>query len=312
MAKNRETDVIIIGGSYAGLSAAMSLGRSSRNVIVIDSGNPCNKYAVTAHNLVGQDGRSPGQITRDMRSDVSRYPTVSFCDDLVTGASRLESGFEVATASGETFLARRLIFATGVTDEMPDLDGFSDCWGKSVLHCPYCHGYEAREKRTAIIATGNTAFELAEMISHWTNNVMIVSNGAANFTEEQLGLLDRNFITVNEETILRLDHDNGYLRQIVFENGFVLPFEAAYARPFMKQQCGLPEVLGCEFHNSINLRVDRFQRTSVEGVFAVGDNCSALRSLANAIAQGSVAGAYINKELIHEKFYNTLKSPAFQ
>ena len=301
MNQARVSDVIIIGGSYAGLSAAMALGRSMRSVLIFDSDNPCNKPTPAAHNLLGHDGCSPAELNKISREQVLKYPTVSLRRDLVTDVIQSDGIFEVETSPGLKYRARKILFATGISDEMPDIAGFSDCWGISVLHCPYCHGYEIKGEKTAIIASGNTAFEFAEMISHWTSNLTVLTNGPANFSEEQSLALEQNDINVIETTIDRLEHEKGHLKCVVFTDGAQLEVNAAYARPFMKQQCDLPERMGCEFH-SIHIKVDHNQTTSIAGVSAAGDNCSALRSLSNAIAAGGTAGAFINKELIHETF----------
>jgi thioredoxin reductase len=291
-----DVDVIIIGGSYAGLSAAMALGRSMRKTLIVDSGNPCNKMTPGAHNLLGQDGRSPAEITATGKREVLKYPTIEFLNDIVETAKQDSDGFELTTGKGQVLKAKKLLFATGVKDVMPQIDGFEACWGVSVLHCPYCHGYEFRGCSTAVIASGKTAFEFAELISNWTNNLCVVTNGDSDLEPTQLRALAAREIKIIETKIERLQHSDGRIECIHFEDGTSLDVEAAYARPYMEQHCELPETLGCEF-NSLHIKVDQYQQTTVPGVFAAGDNCSPLRSLANAIAAGGVAGAFINKEL---------------
>jgi len=134
-------DVIIIGGSFAGLSAAMSLGRSRRTVLVIDSGNPCNKYAPEAHNFITSEGRPPFDILADAKAQVLNYPTVSFLEGLAEDVIPKGNFFEVETNDRQKFTSRKVLFATGVTDLIPNIPGFAECWGKSILHCPYCHGF---------------------------------------------------------------------------------------------------------------------------------------------------------------------------
>src|SRR5690606_37550650 len=158
-------DVIIVGGSYAGLSAAMALGRSLRKVLVIDSGFPCNRQTPHSHNFITQDGETPFAISQKAREQVMRYPTVRFLDDLALGAAKTATGFTVSTKSGDTFLSRKLITATGIADQLPEIKGFAACWGISVIHCPYCHGYEFRNQRTGILANGDRAFHLASLVS---------------------------------------------------------------------------------------------------------------------------------------------------
>ena len=137
-------DVIIVGGSYSGLAAGMALGRALRQVLIIDSGKPCNRQTPYSHNFITQDGKTPEEIATLARQQVEKYDTVTFFNGLATNGAKTENGFEIQTASGETFSAKKLIFATGIKDIMPDIEGYAECWGISVLHCPYCHGYEVR------------------------------------------------------------------------------------------------------------------------------------------------------------------------
>ena len=310
---NREIlyDVIIIGGSYAGLSAAMALGRSMRSVLIIDSGKPCNNTSPAAHNLLGYDGCSPALLNSLSREQVLKYPTIMLTEATAVRASGIAGRFNIETEDGQTFISKKLLFATGIYDEMPAIEGFADCWGVSVLHCPYCHGFEIKGEKTAIIASGNSAFEFAEMISHWTNDLCILTNGPSGLDDEQQELLWHKKIVVNESEIVRLEHQQGYLDCIVLRDGTQIAARAAYSRPFMKQQSELPAEMGCEFH-SIHIQVDHYQRTSVPGVFAAGDNCSALRSLSNAISAGSIAGAYMNKELVQEQFFKDVRPAMVQ
>jgi thioredoxin reductase len=301
-------DVIIVGGSYAGMSAALALGRSLRKIMIIDSGAPCNISTPQAHNLLGHDGISPTELSAVNKREVLKYPTVNFLNDTVETATNYGDWFELTTREGQELQARKILFATGVRDEMPQIEGFEACWGTSVLHCPYCHGYEFRDRRTAIIADGKTAFEFAELISNWTNKLFLVTNGEADLDQDQYRILADKDIKVIQTKIERLEHIDKQLRCIHFVDGTSLDVEAAYARPHMKQHCNLPETLGCEFQN-LHIKVDQYQQTSVPGVFAAGDNCSPLRSLSNAIAAGGVAGAFINKELVRVGFLGKTAIP---
>ena len=150
---DHDFDVAVVGGSIAGLSAAMTLGRSLRKVAVFDKGTPCNLQAPRSHNFITCDGMPPGEIIDSARKQISLYETVSFFEEEVLSAQRRDTGFEIAT-SNSTFLVKKVLFATGLRDIMPDIPGFAQCWGISILHCPYCHGYECRGKHTGIIANG--------------------------------------------------------------------------------------------------------------------------------------------------------------
>src|SRR5690606_28226163 len=143
---------IIIGGSYARLSAAMALGRSLRNVLIIDSGLPCNRQTPHSHNFITQDGEKPNVIAEKAKAQVLNYDTIKFYNGTAVSGSKIENGFVITTQTEEKFTAKKLIFATGIKDIMPDIKEFQACWGISVIHCPYCHGYEFRNQKTAILA----------------------------------------------------------------------------------------------------------------------------------------------------------------
>ncbi|MEO6284360.1 MAG: FAD-dependent oxidoreductase [Dyadobacter sp.] len=151
--KNKTFEVIIIGGSYSGLAAGMSMGRALKQVLIIDSGDPCNKQTPYSHNFLTHDGRKPSEILMIGKQQVQLYDTITVINGMAIGGIKTKNGFEISVASGETYQAGKLIFATGIRDTMADIDGFSACWGISVLHCPYCHGYEVRDEKTGILAS---------------------------------------------------------------------------------------------------------------------------------------------------------------
>src|SRR4028119_808587 len=179
MVDNKHFDVIIVGGSYSGLAAGMALGRALRKVLIIDSGDPCNKQTPYSHNFLTNDGRTPKEIALLAKQQVRMYRTVGFLDALITAGIKTKTGFEIQIQTGETFATKKLVFASGIKDIMPTIPGFADCWGISVLHCPYCHGYEVRHKKTGILANGDTAFELSSLISNWTNDLTLYTNGVS-------------------------------------------------------------------------------------------------------------------------------------
>lgn len=298
----KKFDVIIIGGSYAGLSAAMSLGRSLRNVLIIDSGKPCNRQTPHSHNFITQDGIRPNLISEKAKEQVLKYETVKFLNDLAIGGKKTEGGFTITTKTGETFFTKKLIFATGINDIMPEIKGFSECWGISVLHCPYCHGFEVKNEKTAILADGNFAYHYAQLIRNWTKELTIFTNGKSSLTQEQTDRITQHNIAINEKEIAYLKHENGNVRQIVFTDGLTFDLNVVYSRPDYEQHCKIPESLGCELTEQGLLKVDMFQRTSVPNIFACGDNSSAMRSVANAVSTGNITGALVNNAMTEEEF----------
>lgn len=295
-------DVIIVGGSYAGLSAAMALGRALRRVLVIDSAKPCNRQTPHSHNFLTHDGEKPADIAARAKAHVLRYETVEIVEGIAISAVRNGNGFRVKTESGEEFDGRKLLFASGVFDIMPDIPGFADCWGISVLHCPYCHGYEVRDEPTGILANGDKAFEFVKLIGQWTKNLTIFTNEPSTLTEEQrLKLAEKN-VAIVEKEIEELEHESRQIRQLRFRDGSTHPIATIYTRVPFRQHCLIPEELGCALTQHGHLEVDEWQQTSIPGVYAAGDASQMMRSVSGAVAAGTFVGAVLNKQMIEEEF----------
>lgn len=301
--KNKTTyDVIVIGGSYAGLSAAMTLGRSLRKVLIIDGGKPCNRQTPHSHNFLTRDGERPADISRKALEEVLAYPTVHLHAGLAVGVVKSTLGFSVETADASVFTARRVLFSTGLADQFPEIDGFAACWGISVLHCPYCHGYEVRNQKLALVANGDAAFEFCKLISNWSKDLTLLTNGASSLTTEQIRILTSKQINIVEKEITAFVHDQGYIQEIIFNDHSSQGVQAVFARAGFVQHSSLPAQLGCEINENGFITVDDFQKTSVPGIYAAGDNTNMLRTVSSAVAAGTRAGAFINKELIDEDF----------
>ncbi|NIF04276.1 NAD(P)/FAD-dependent oxidoreductase [Chryseobacterium sp. Tr-659] len=299
--ENKNFDVIIIGGSYSGLSAAMALGRSLRNVLIIDNGKPCNRQTPHSHNFITHDGRTPKEIASLAKKDLEKYNTIRFHQDKAVKVSQHNDGFEVETEAGEVFSAKKLIVATGIKDIMPDIPGFAECWGISVLHCPYCHGYEVKNEATGILSNGDMAYEFSKLIFNMTKDLTLFTNGRANLSDEQREKLKGNKININEDEIESIEHENGHLHKMIFKNGNSVALKVLYAKIPFEQNINV-ENLDCEITEQGFIKVDAMQKTTTPGVFACGDNVTMMRSVANAIAQGNFAGAMVNKELSDEVF----------
>ncbi|HMR19846.1 MAG TPA: NAD(P)/FAD-dependent oxidoreductase [Sphingobacterium sp.] len=302
MKENTDFDVIIIGGSYAGLSAAMSLGRSLRHVLIIDSGYPCNRQTPHSHNFITLDGERPSEIAKNAKSQVMAYPTVRFCDATVVDGKKTQTGYDIRTQTGDIFKVKKLIFATGIKDVMPDIGGFQVCWGISVIHCPYCHGYEYRGKKTAVMANGERAFHIASLVRNLTDDVTILTQGEQDFGVDQRIKFKKHAIPIIETDVVEIVHENGYVKHLVFRDGSIVPFDAVYAALPFAQHSDVPAKLGCELTDLGHIKVDMFQKTSVEGIFACGDNSGMMRSVAYAVATGNIAGAMVNYQLVQEEF----------
>ncbi|GAB3171509.1 NAD(P)/FAD-dependent oxidoreductase [Telluribacter humicola] len=302
--KDRTTDydVVIVGGSFAGLSAAMALGRSLRKVLLIDSGSPCNIQTPHSHNFITQDGETPQAIRDKAISQVLSYPTVTFRDSVVNKVSREADKFLVEITESESFTAKKLLLATGVRDLMPDIEGFAACWGISILHCPYCHGYEVRHKKIGLLGNGDMGYEFVKLLSNWSQDLVLFTNGTSTLTEEQIQTLRSKEVEIVEEEILQIEHEQGIIQNLVLKGGTSYFVSALFARVPFELHSTIPVELGCELTDHGLIKVDEFQRTTVKGIYAAGDNAYPMRSVASAVAAGNKAGAVMNKELIDEEF----------
>jgi len=302
MTDRKDFDVIIVGGSYSGLAAGMALGRALRQVLIIDSGKPCNMLTPHSHNFVTHDGKTPKEIASLARQQVEKYDTVKYFNGTATKGIKTENSFEIHTASGNMFRAKKLIFATGIKDVMPNIDGYAECWGISVLHCPYCHGYEVRDEKTGILGNGNYGFEFSCLISNWTKDLTLFTNGPSTLTPDQTAKLKIHQIKIVETEFEKLEHANGHLQKIIFRDGTTSFIKALYARSSFEQHCTVPQMLGCELTDEGYIKTDSLLKTTIDGVFACGDNATRMRTVANAIAMGTTAGMMVNKEIVFEEF----------
>ena len=302
MTDNKNFDVIIVGGSYAGLSAAMSLGRALRNVLIIDSGLPCNRQTPHSRNFITQDGEKPSVIAEKAKKEVLKYDTVKFLTDLAVSGTKTDKGFEISTQSGELFLAKKLVFATGLKDKMLKIEGFSECWGITVIHCPYCHGYEVRNKKTGILGNGDYGFEFSRLVSNWTKDLALFTNGKSMLNVQQAEKLTKHNIPVVENEIDSFQNTNGQIQTITFKDNSKTPITAIYARPQATQHSEIASQLGCELTEQGRVKVDMSQQTTIPGVYACGDCSNSSRDLAIAVSSGVIAGGTCNKEMILEEF----------
>lgn len=302
MKHNMQFDVIIVGGSYAGLAAAMALGRALRTVLIVDDGKPCNRQTPHSHNFLTNDGKTPAEIAALANLQVSQYKTVEFFKGLATNGRKTDEGFEIQVSSGEIFAAKKLIFATGIKDILPGIPGIEACWGISVIHCPYCHGYEVRQEKTGVLGNGDAGFDFTRLIANWTKDLTLFTNGPSTLTAEQSAQLQQHEIKIVEKKIEKFEHHNGHIQHLLFADDTSFPLKAIYAPSPFEQHCKIPELLGCALTEEGYIKIDNFQETTVPGVFAIGDNASKMRTVANAVSMGTTAGIVISKQMILEEF----------
>lgn len=292
-------DVIIIGGGFAGLTAALQLGRARRGTLVLDTGLPRNRFAAEAHGVLGHDGRPPREILRLGREQLVPYATVKVVEQLAVSAGPAEGGFAVTLGDGSVVSARRLVLAYGVRDEMPDIPGASDCWGISLLHCPYCHGFEVRDRRLAALVQPDFVLHAAKLYREWGRDLTIFTNGAEPNPgdAEKLAALGVPLVTA---PIDRMEHAAGRLSAIVTTAGRI-ERDAIFMPPITHFTSPIGESLGCRIEptsHGRNLVVGDKMETSVSGVFAAGDIIGPIHSIPLALSSGSDAGSFSHQSLL--------------
>ena len=279
-------DVIIIGGSSAGLSAALVLGRSRRKVLVFDDGQPCNRFSHASHGFLTRDGVAPDELLQIAREQLQPYESVEFCADTVLSITHIPSGFQVETSAGDSYSARKVLLATGLKDVLPAIEGIQEFWGSSVFHCPYCDGWEVRDQPLVVMGSTETTFHQAMMVHHWSSDLTLCTNAVWNPSPEQRQLLDKNGVRLIEQAISRIEGENGKIQQIVLADGDVLRFTAMFIHPEAQHRTPFAEMLGCAVSEQNRVQVDVLGRTNVDGVYAAGDVANPMRSIAASVAQG--------------------------
>jgi len=293
-------NVIVVGGSFAGLSAALQLARARRRVLVLDSGEPRNRFAQFSHGLFGHDGQAPSALFEEARSQLLSYGTVSFAEGLATHAAQTGEGFSVTVASGTVHTASRLILATGVRDELAPIPGMQERWGISVLHCFYCHGYEVAGRRLAVLATSDRALQTAILLPDWSEHVTLFTNGVLSLSPEQMDHLRMRGVSVETKQVVGLLGDPPALSGLHLEDGRIIPVEAVFTNPRTRMASPLAEQLGCEFDEGPSgpfIRTGADKQTTVSGVYAAGDAARAGHNASWAVADGVTAGISAHQSL---------------
>lgn len=300
---NETQDVAIVGAGAAGLSAALVLGRCRRSVSLFDAGRPRNRASRAVHCLLGQEGTPPAELLAKGRSELARYPTVTGVPDPVTEITPLDGRFLVAAASGDTVNVRKVLLATGVTDEIPQIDGIDTLYGRSVHHCPYCDGFEHRDQAIAVYGTGDKGAGLALMMKQWSRDVMLFTGGASPISADLLERLGRQAIEVRTEPISRLEGTgDGALRRIHLQNGEAVARTAMFFTTGCRQSSDLSTRLGCARDEKGGIVTDPVtEESSVKGVYVAGDASREVLLVAVAIAEGAKAGVAINRALLKEE-----------
>lgn len=293
-------DVVVIGGSFAGLTAAMHLARARRKVAIIDNDRPRNRFAAAAHNVLGFDGRPPAEIRAAGLANVLAYPTVRHIVGEVVGLGGVADDFAVRLDGGETLAARRLILSYGVADQLPPLPGFAESWGKTVIHCPYCHGYEVAGGRLGLLYSGPHQLHFPILLGDWSDDVTIFADGHDIPDADRARFAARGVRVVPGKVVAIL-HKDGQVTAVKVEGGEEIGLDGLFAHPRvtpstrLHQDLGVAEVEGA-FGPYIN--VDDMFETNVSGVFAAGDLAIARHSVNGAINAGMLAGVSCHRSLL--------------
>jgi len=293
-------DCIIVGAGPAGLSAALMLGRCRRKVVVCDSGSPRNVRSAGLHNYLTRDGIIPGEFLQLGRQDVERYPTIEFRQVEVLDATVSADGFRVVCADGRQLSARKLLLATGVVDELPDVEGLASLYGTSIHHCPYCDGWEWRDQPLAIYGCGEEGSALALGLTVWSEDLVLCTDGPGRLSEKDLEQLHAEGIEVREDRVARLEGHDGWLERIVFENGESLARRALFVCTGQHQHSALARKLGARFTSKGAVDTGTCEATEVPGLYVAGDSSKEAQFVIVAAAEGAEAGMAINKALLKE------------
>jgi thioredoxin reductase len=275
------------------------LGRCRRSVLVCDIGDPRNARSSGLHNYLTRDGIAPGEFLALARQDVERYPSVEFQTIEVLDATAASNGFRVVCTDGRQVSARKLLLATGVVDELPDLEGLAPLYGASVHHCPYCDGWEWRDQPLAVYGAGEEGLALTLGLTVWTDDLVLCTDGPHRLSPEDLDQLHAHGIEVREDRVLRLEGTGAQLERIVFENGG-LARRALFVSSGQHQRSGLAGKLGARFTGKGAVNTGTCEATDVPGLYVAGDSSKEAQFVIVAAAEGAEAGMAINKALLKE------------
>jgi len=289
-------DVIVIGGSYAGLSGALQLGRARRRILVVDAGQRRNRFASNSHGFLTRDGEPAAAIAAKGRADVAAYPSVEWHDGLALDARVDGDGFVVDLGNGAHARGRRIVLATGVRDELPAIAGLAERWGQSVFHCPYCHGYELDQGRIGVLASSPMSLHQAQMLPDW-GQVTFFTNGVCPLDSAQLADLAQRGVQVEHTLIDRIDAT----ATVVLQDGRRADMDGLFTFGRLHLASPIAQQLGCAIDQGplgSLIRTDEMRQTTVPGVFAAGDAIRNAGNVANAVLDGAMAAISAHRSLL--------------
>ncbi|MCU6707423.1 NAD(P)/FAD-dependent oxidoreductase [Paenibacillus sp. J5C_2022] len=298
-------DCVIIGGGPAGLNAALVLGRARRGVAIVDNNQPRNAVTRSSHGFITRDGVTPGEFRRIAYEEVLHYPTVEHIQQEAVAAVKTDEGFEIEVGTGQVLRSRKLLLSSGLKEILPAIEGLLPLYGRSLFNCPYCDGWELRDRALVVVSEQPTAFHTAKLLLNWSKDIIVCTNGNPVLSEEEARLLQARSIPVIEKPIAEFIGSDGQLQGLRFSDGAFLARTGGFVVPKLIQSSSIGEELGCELTENGEIRTDASGKTSVPGFYSAGD-AIAMRSaqLIMAAASGSRAAISINMELTEEDFTN--------
>jgi thioredoxin reductase len=294
-------DCVIVGGGPAGLSAALILGRCRRSVLLCDSGQPRNARARELHGFLTRDCTPPLELLQIGREQLQRYPTVEYQQTVVVDGRCEDRHFELRLEGGERVTCRKLLLATGVIDELPEVEGLRELYGRSVFHCPYCDGWEHRDLPLAVYGKGKSGAGLSLTLSLWSKDLVLCTDGPGRIPAGDKARLKARGVSVRSERIVRLEGQDGILQRIVFAGGETLPRRAMFVSGKQQQHSDLAARLGCAISPKRSVETGKLEMTSIPGLYVAGDASRDVQLAVVAAAEGTRAAFAINKALLEEE-----------
>ena len=294
-------DVIIIGGSFAGLAAALQLGRARRKVTVLDTGRPRNRFAGHSHGMLGHDHKPPLNILAEARQQLTRYPAIRLVNARAESVSGTIDDFRIVTDDNESLGARRLILSYGVIDQMPDLPGFAEGWGRSIIPCPYCDGFEVAGQHWGLVWSGPQSMNQVRLFHDWTDTLTVLADGH-DIPSDVRADLARRGIPVVDGRMAGIAHHGDHGVAVMLDTGSKVSVDILFAHPRNKPSASLHEALGLATVDTplgVVLKVDERRETSMPGIYAAGDLTNpTLPSVTTATWQGAMAGIFAQQSML--------------
>ena len=300
-------DCVVVGGGAAGLSAALVLGRARRRTLVVDDGNQSNLAAPGIGGLLGHDGRPPAELYEMGRQELAAYPSVEVRTGTVVGGVRDDDGFVLDLGDGRRERTRRVLLATGMQYRPPEIPGLAALWGRSVFHCPFCHGWEVRDQPLAVLGRGDRAVHQALMLRGWSDDIVVLTDGPAEFSDDDRARLAAADVAIDERAVVELVSENGELAAIAFGDGERLQRRGLLVATTLHQRSSLADDLGADQGDATPIAadpvdVDALMRTTSAGVFAAGDLSAPMPQVAAAVAAGSLAATAVVQSLLTDDY----------